>query len=371
MKKITKIVLTGGPCAGKTTGMSWIVNNFTKQGYKVFTTSEAATELINGGAYPWEAENSVNFQVALYGLLKEKEAAYEKLARNIKADKILIVCDRGSLDAEAYLSPEQVKEFHEDSSVNMSATKMMKDYDAVFHLVSAAKGATEFYTTENNEARKDTIEEAAELDDRTLSAWTGHPHLRIIDNSTDFEKKMQRLIKEISALLGEPTPFEIEKKFLIEYPDVKMLENLNKCQKVEILQFYLTVKDGEEIRLRQRGDGSDFIFTKTTKQKISELKRIEKEKILEQDEYLSELMNINTFQNPIRKTRYCLSYMSSSLEIDIYEFWKDKAILEIELADEESEYSIPDFIKILKDVTDDPIYKNSSLSLNANIIKED
>ena len=29
-KSITKIVLTGGPCAGKTTGISWVVDNFTK-----------------------------------------------------------------------------------------------------------------------------------------------------------------------------------------------------------------------------------------------------------------------------------------------------------------------------------------------------
>lgn len=29
VQKITKIVLTGGPCAGKTTAMSWIQNAFT------------------------------------------------------------------------------------------------------------------------------------------------------------------------------------------------------------------------------------------------------------------------------------------------------------------------------------------------------
>ena len=32
---ITKIVLTGGPCAGKTTALTWINNYFTKRGYKV------------------------------------------------------------------------------------------------------------------------------------------------------------------------------------------------------------------------------------------------------------------------------------------------------------------------------------------------
>ena len=39
-QKITKIVLTGGPCAGKTTAMNWIQNNFVKQGYKVLFIQE-------------------------------------------------------------------------------------------------------------------------------------------------------------------------------------------------------------------------------------------------------------------------------------------------------------------------------------------
>ena len=35
MQQITKIVITGGPCAGKTTAMSWIQNSFTRRGYVV------------------------------------------------------------------------------------------------------------------------------------------------------------------------------------------------------------------------------------------------------------------------------------------------------------------------------------------------
>ncbi len=75
-------------------------------------------------------------------------------------------------------------------------------------------------------------------------------HLRIIDNSTDFDKKMLRLVTEI-AFLGEPEPFEIEKKFLIEYPDINILESLPNCQKVEILQMYLMNNDTDEVRIRQ------------------------------------------------------------------------------------------------------------------------
>ena len=49
MQEIRKIVLTGGPCAGKTTAMSWVQNAFTEKGYKVLFVPETATELISGG----------------------------------------------------------------------------------------------------------------------------------------------------------------------------------------------------------------------------------------------------------------------------------------------------------------------------------
>ena len=39
-------------------------------------------------------------------------------------------------------------------------------------------------------AKKEWFEQAAALDDKLLAAWTGHPHLRVIDNSADFETKL-------------------------------------------------------------------------------------------------------------------------------------------------------------------------------------
>ena len=51
-QSITRIVITGGPCAGKTTAMSWIQNAFTRDGYLVLFVDETATQLSSGGA-PW------------------------------------------------------------------------------------------------------------------------------------------------------------------------------------------------------------------------------------------------------------------------------------------------------------------------------
>ncbi len=65
---------------------------------------------------------------------------------------------------------------------------------------------------------------------------------------------------------------------------------------------------------------------------------------------------------PIRKTRYCLTYGTQYFEIDVYPFWKDQAIAEIELTDENEPICFPEQIKVIREVTDDEAYKNASLA---------
>jgi len=361
MMEVSKIVITGGPCAGKSTAMSWIQNAFTQKGYRVLFVPETATELISGGVAPWTCGSNPEYQVCQMELQKEKERIFEQAARTMDCDKVLIVCDRGMLDNKAYMSEP---EFQQVLSVTKQNEVELRDsYDAVFHLVTAAKGAEEFYTTANNAARTETAAEAAALDDKLISAWTGHPHLRIINNASDFETKMKRLIAEISAFLGEPEPLEIERKFLIEYPDINWLENIPNCQRIEIIQTYLVSKEGEEVRVRQRGMEGNYIYFQTTKKNVSGLKRIEVERRLSKEEYLTLLMEADPAKRQIRKTRYCLTYENQYFEIDVYPFWNDKAIIEIELSDETAEISFPKQIKVVKEVTEDAAYKNASLAM--------
>ena len=358
--EITKIVITGGPCAGKTTAMSWIQSNFTKMGYTVLFVPETATELITGGVAPWTCGSNVDYQKCQMQLQLAKEKIFAQGATSMPAQKVLIVCDRGALDNKAYMTDLDFACVLE--ALGCNEVELRDNYDAVFHLVTAAKGAEKFYTTANNTARTETVEQAAALDDKLIAAWTGHPHLRVIDNATDFEDKLKRLIAEISTFLGEPEPYEIERKFLIEYPDVAELEKLPNCQRVEIIQTYLTAPEGEESRVRQRGIDGNYIYFQTTKKKITDLKRVEVERRLSKDEYLRLLMDADPNCRPIRKTRYCLTYENQYFEIDVYPFWRDKAILEIELANEAAEIRFPKQVKILKEVTEDESYKNASLA---------
>ena len=95
---------------------------------------------------------------------------------------------------------------------------------------------------------------------------------------------------------------------------------------------------------------------------MSDLKRVEIERRLSQSEYLKLLMDADTTKRQIRKTRYCLTYENQYFEIDVYPFWSDKAIAEIELSDENAPIAFPPQLKVVKEVTDDPSYKNASLA---------
>lgn len=358
--EITKIVITGGPCGGKSTAMSWIQNAFTQMGYVVLFVPETATELITAGVAPWTCGSNLDYQKCQFKLQIEKEKIFEQAAISMNADKILIVCDRGVMDNKVYMTDSEFLSVV--NSVNSNEVVLRDSYDAVFHLVTAAKGAEKFYTTANNSARTETVEEAAEMDNKFIAAWTGHPHFRVIDNSTDFENKMKRLITEISSFLGEPEPYEIERKYLIAYPDIKWLEDNPNCHKVEIIQTYLNSSNDDEIRVRQRGENGNYIYFQTIKKKVTDLKRVEIEKRLSQDEYLSLLMNADTSKRQIRKNRYCLTCDNQYFEIDVYPFWNDKAIAEIELSDENAVIQFPKEITVIKEVTDDNSYKNASLA---------
>ena len=358
--KITKIVITGGPCAGKTTAMSWIQNAFSKEGYLVLFVSETATELSSGGA-PWKfTRNNREYQLQVTKLMLAKEQAFESVARTFDEEKVLIVCDRGALDNRAYMNDEEFR--YVLDQLNTGEVELRDHYDAVFHLVTAAKGAEEFYTLSNNAARYETVEEAIRVDDGLIASWTGHPHLRIIDNQYDFNNKMMALITEIAAFLGEPRPLETRRKYLIRYPDVVELERRPNCQRVEILQAYLKSEiPGEMIRIRQRGRDGHYLYYKTRKRMIDG-KRIELEERLSKNEYLELLMQADPDYRPIRKQRYCISENGLYYNIDIYPQWSDQALMEIELYGREEKILFPEGIEIIREVTGEEAFTNPAIA---------
>jgi len=200
-KVIRKIVITGGPCAGKSTAAEYIRQYFENEGYCVLVMAETATELIKSGIAPWTLESRCDYQRCQLEMQTAKELVFSISAEKIKGcDKILIVCDRGIMDSKAYMGEEAFN--NAITELNMTETDVLNRYDAVFHLKSAANGAKEFYTLENNSARIETPEEAAKLDLKFTEVWKKHPYFQIVECEKNIEEKMNSLIEKICKFLN-------------------------------------------------------------------------------------------------------------------------------------------------------------------------
>lgn len=355
MNIILEFVITGGPCAGKTTGLSKIDEEISEKGWKVIIVPETATEVKVSGITPKEIPVD-DFQRVII----ERGINKEKTVRDVAPlwDKnVVIIYDRGIPDSKAYMSNESYLKILAEN--NLSEIQTRDAYDAVFHLVTAAIGAEEHYTKANNKAREESVEEAKDADKRTRDAWVGHPHMRIIDNSTGFADKIDRLLKEVFVAMGIPVPIEIERKFLIKRPTEEQLKE-HECVKSQIVQTYLTKTcDNIERRVRQRGIDGDFSYFYTEKKIMTETSREEVERRITKDEYLQFLTEgIAT----VRKDRYCFFYENQYFELDIYPMWEDEAILEIELTKEGQEITLPDWVTVIKEVTGDERYTNASIA---------
>lgn len=362
------IVLTGGPSAGKSQSLSKVFKFLTeKRNWNVFIVPETATELLANGIRPCEQLSLVEFQNFVLDKQLAKDQLYGQLSNYFDTNKTVIIYDRGIMDQLAYCTKSELENMLKRH--NLTIADVMNKYDCVIHMVTAADGAEEFYEWNGsgkeckNAVRSESPEEARIADKKTLNAWVGHPHLRVVDNSTDFSTKVNKVIQEICSVLGEPVPMEIERKYLIKMPSKETLDNIEFCSKNSIIQTYLKSEDGVERRVRQRGtkeDGYNFYYTE--KKSVANGTREENEYKITQQEYTNYLMEADIKLHQISKERYCFVYKNQYFEMDIYPFSEEYAIVEIELNSMEDKVELPPFLDIVKEVTDEEKYKNYSLA---------
>lgn len=372
--KVLNVALTGGPCAGKTTVLSILTQLLTSRGYKTFTVEEAPTQLIMSGIAPSKNISMEEFQEFVF----EKQLLNEELCRRAAGyydrNKVVIFYDRGLCDQMAYVDRKYFEKILNRKGMTLSDA--YGRYDCVFHLVTAAKGAEHAYQWNNpdeeengnNSARSESPEQAILKDEATLKAWVGHPHLRVIDNSSDFEGKVKRVIQELFSALGEPIPIETERKFLVKRPSEEELNNMEYISKTNIVQTYLLSTDATERRVRQRGTKEDgFNFYYTEKRPIGNGSREEIEVKISSSDYINYLSQADTSLHQISKTRYCFIYSNKYFELDIYPFSDEYAILEVELNSIDEDIELPN-LKIVKEVTNDIRFKNISLAKTLSLI---
>lgn len=157
---------------------------------------------------------------------------------------------------------------------------------------------------------------------------------------------------------------EIERKFLIVKPTAETLKNAGASSSKIEQTYLLSTEEFPTRRVRKRVLGKMARYTYTAKRQTNgTFTRIECEREIDEAEYSALLKEADPALNVIRKTRYCIDNADGHvLEIDVFDFWKKYAVLEIELGSEDEDYVIPEYIKTVSEVTFDSRFLNVSLA---------
>ena len=364
MPEIKKIVLTGGPCAGKTTALVKITEYFSGFGYKVFNVPEVPTIYSTAGWNYLTPNRDLYYQGerAILDTQLALENQFMQLAQVCKKP-VLIVCDRGAMDISAYIKPEEWDEITRMAGTNSNALR--ESYDAVLHLVSAADGAEQYYTTATNATRYEQANEeglriARELDKKVIKAWTGHPHLRVINNHDDFENKLNRVLSEISKVVGLPQPAQEERIFRVE-----ITGEIPESSESMITQTYLVTEPGNEVRLRRREwSGGKVVNVHRSKKRINDNEVIETERQVDNNLYEQMLLQADPYRCTIRKRRQSFIWKGQFFEIDTFlEPVSNLIMMETKGITERETINFPPFVRVIEDVTGNSKYLNYNIAL--------
>lgn len=367
MAVAAEIVLTGGPCGGKTTAMSYLTEKIAEWGYRVLVVPEVATMFIEGGL---SDISRIAVNAKLYA---DIEAVWLETQRSLRRhfravaealpEQCVILYDRAELDVRAYIGSDRFAAIMDDR--NWTWGQLRDSYDAVIHLVTAADGAAMFYTLANNRARRESVTEAISADRRTLNAWIGHPHLRVVDNSTVFEVKLKRVLQHTARVLGVPVPLEIERKFLLDGPLEFTIPEMSAAQRVGIEQVYLRSKEREIRRVRKRSQEGQATYYLTTKTEVGGSVRQETESRIRASQYLDFLEEADPQRQIVRKDRWCFVWRSQYFELDVVTQPTNRSciLLEIELTEENDKVELPPFLQVVREVTGESEYRNYNIAL--------
>jgi CYTH domain-containing protein/predicted ATPase len=362
IESVFRIVLTGGPCGGKTTCLSAITERMQGLGIQVYRIPETATLMLSGGVSVRGVSPSqlLGVEEGILRVMMIMEDVFYAIACS-SGQRAIILCDRGTMDVSAYLSRDAWAAMLDEHDWTVVGLRD-KRYEAVIHLVTAADGAEAFYTTENNAVRSETVAEARVLDQRVRDAWVGHPHLRVINNAIDFKHKVQRVVAAVCQVAGVPEPREVERKFLVR-GGLTSTEIPVHFEEFDIEQTYLVSQDGWETRVRRRSQQGASTYTHTVKRVVAAGQRVKIERQITGREYIAFLGQADPARRTLKKRRRVFLWQNQYFEWDIFSDPRHGLeILEVEVDTPGRLVELPPFLLIEKEVTEDTEYANHTIA---------
>jgi predicted ATPase len=186
-----RIVLTGGPGAGKTTAADLFRREI---GERVVVVPEAATLLFAGG-FPRviEAPARRAAQAAIYHVQRNLEDV-----QSARFPERILLCDRGTVDGAAYW-PEDPAEFF--VAMGTTEAEELARYDAVIFFESAAVGGIGIEG--GNPVRTESVDQAANLDRRLHAIWSKHPKFVVVRHNPSFFRKITFGLTALESIVAE------------------------------------------------------------------------------------------------------------------------------------------------------------------------
>ena len=238
---VHKIVLTGGPCAGKTKVLNGVTKKLREDGYYVITVPETAASLIGGNIRPYKdilvkfqeqildiqkskEDNAIKYAEELSKILEKDEIIDEDLKEFSKCKGIIVIFDRGLLDNRAYLSHEEYNDLIKRKKLN--ELSRLDNYDMVIDLISMANLKKDAY--QNSEVRFENPEEAEKLDINTSGAWLIYDDLITVKPKDTMEEKIDCVYQLINNFVkNNVKPKKVQEEVDIDYKLFEYLDDDN------------------------------------------------------------------------------------------------------------------------------------------------
>lgn len=190
---IQRIVITGGPGAGKTVITRALAQ---KHPQRFVAVPEAATQVYRMLNTRWDRldlNGRHDAQRRMYRLQLEQE---DRLARE-HPGKVLLL-DRGTIDGAAYW-PEGPDDFWRD--VHTTHQQELARYDAVIILETCA--AIGLYDNDaSNPVRFESSAAAIEAGERLAQLWADHPRVHYVNACREIAEKIAAVEGVIDQLAG-------------------------------------------------------------------------------------------------------------------------------------------------------------------------
>ncbi|MEI8224127.1 MAG: AAA family ATPase [bacterium] len=364
---VDKIFFDGGICSGKTTGIEMVKARLIERGIIPLVVPEMATIVKASGLHPKDFED-VDYQLLIFKLQAQYEDQYMVLARKLQAKfkkRVVLICDRAKLSGSAYMnSDNQQVDFQKKvlEPLGLSLEQIRSEYKGGVFLTTAADGAEEYFTYENNNQRDESKELARILNTRSFQAWFGVEELRSVKNRDEdnnpilFDDKMQIATQYVFDMLGEPFPIQHERKFLLNsFDEVRMSDPF---EKVTITQTYLVTGGTTEEWVREREWMGTYSYSWAEKTPHASGGRVKILRTLSEAEYGDMIATRKDSQHvTLVKDRYCFSSNGHYYKVDVFRNLNVSPILEMH-----GSIPVPKFLDVRKEVTGNRGYHNFELS---------